>query len=69
MKWSSFLHAIAAITGVWGALALGAAWMAGSGTFLGFPEEHFFKDAVGLLLISIAFGIGTLIHMQQERGR
>ena len=67
MKWSPILHGVAATAGVVGALALIAAWIAGSGTLFGLPQEHFFEDAKALLLVSTAFGIGTLIHMQQEK--
>lgn len=67
MKWSPILHTVAATAGVVGALALIAAWIAGKGTFLGFPQEYLFEDAKALLLVSIAFGIGTLIHKQEEK--
>ena len=68
MKWSPTLHAIAAISGIVGFLALILYWILGAeGTFLGLPQIHFFNDAVGLLLVSIAFGIGTLIHLQGEK--
>jgi len=69
MKWSPILHNIAWISGVLGILALIAAWIAGSGggTFLGFTQAHFFEDTKALLLVSIAFGIGTLIHLKEER--
>ena len=66
MKWSPILHGIAAVAGIVGALALIAAWIAGQGTFFGLPQEHFFEDAKALLLVSIAFGIGTLIHLKEE---
>lgn len=67
MKWSPILHNIACISGVLGVLALIAAWVAGNGTFLGFTQQHFFEDAKAVLLVSIAFGIGTLIHQNEER--
>ena len=67
MKWSPILHRIALVSGVLGVLALIAAWIASSGTFLGFTQAHFFEDAKALLLVSIAFGIGTLIHQNQEK--
>ena len=67
MKWSSILHTIAMVTGIVGVLALITAWIAGSGTFLGLTQEHFFEDAKALLLASIAFGIGTLIHQHEEK--
>ena len=68
MKWSPILHGVAAVTGVLGLLALLGAWLAGAdGTMFGFSQAHLFNDTMGLLLASIAFGIGTLIHMQQEK--
>ena len=69
MKWSPILHGISAIAGIIGVLVLISAWIAGSGTFLGFTQEHFFEDTKSLLLISIAFGIGTLVHQNEERKR
>jgi len=62
MKWSPILHGISAIAGIIGALALIAAWIAGSGTLFGLTQAHFFEDAKALLLVAIAFGIGTLVH-------
>ena len=66
MKWSPILHMIAAIAGVLGVLALISAWIAGRGTFLGMTQAHLFEDTKALLLVSIAFGIGTLIHLKEE---
>ena len=67
MKWSPKLHGLAAITGVIGALALIGAWIASpDGTFFALNEAHWFNDAQTLLLISIAFGIGTLTHLKGE---
>ena len=67
MKWSPILHGISAIAGIVGALALIGAWIATSqGTFMGFSEGHLFNDAMSLLLVSVAFGIGTLIHLKEE---
>lgn len=68
MKWSPILHNVAFITAVLGVLALVAAWIAAfNGSFLGQTQTHFFEDAKTLLLVSIAFGIGTLIHQNEER--
>jgi hypothetical protein len=68
MKWSSILHGISATAGVLGLGALIAAWIASvNGGFIGMTEEHLFNDATGLLLASIAFGIGTLIHLKGEK--
>jgi len=69
MKWSPTLHGISAIAGILGVLALFSFWfglLTGT-TFLGNTPEHAFDDAVALLLVSIAFGIGTLIHQNEER--
>jgi len=69
MKWSPILHGIAAIAGILGVLALFSFWfgLATGSTFLGNTPEHAYDDAIALLLVSVAFGIGTLIHQKQER--
>ncbi|MCP6718772.1 MAG: hypothetical protein KJI71_00890 [Patescibacteria group bacterium] len=70
MKWSPILHGIAAIAGVLGILVLFGWWIAlakSDGFSLMFSPEHMYEDAIALLLVSIAFGIGTLIHRQEER--
>ena len=68
MKWIPILHNIAFIAGILGVLSLVAAWIAGfNGSFFGLSEAHFFEDAKTLLLVSITFGIGTLIHQNEER--
>jgi len=69
MKWSLILHAVAAISGILGLLALLSFWfgLATGKTFLGNTPDHTYDDAVVLFLASIAFGIGTLIHQNQER--
>ena len=69
MKWSPILHGIAAIAGVLGLFALFSFWfgLATGSTFLGNTPEHAYDDAIALLLVSIAFGIGTLIHLRQEK--
>ena len=68
MKWSPILHGVAAISGVVGLFALVMWWIAllreGASPF---SAEHLYNDATALLLLSIAFGIGTLIHQNQER--
>ncbi len=70
MKTSEIIHRIAAITMFIGILALFGAWIAtASGNFLGISEEHLFNDAKSLLLISIGFGIATLVHQNLERRR
>lgn len=68
IKWSPILHWISLLTAIIGILFLVGAWFAtANGTFLGFSEEHLFNDAISTLLVSIAFGIGTLIHQNEEK--
>jgi len=70
MKWSPILHGIAAIAGVSGTLILIGWWIVlakTTGFSTMFSPEHMYDDAIALLLVSIAFGIGTLIHQRQER--
>ena len=68
MNWSPILHGVAAISGVVGLLALVMWWIAllreGASPF---SAKHLYDDAIAFLLLSIAFGIGALIHQQQER--
>jgi len=66
MKWSPVLHGVSAVAGVLGVLALFLAWIAGTGILFGLSQEHFFEDAKTLLLVAIAFGIGTLIHLKEK---
>ena len=68
MKWSSILRGIAALTGIFGVITIFGAWIAGtSGAFLSFSQEYIYNNATVLLLASIAFGIGTLIHTSEEQ--
>ena len=68
MKGSRISHGFSGIAGIAGILALIGAWIAGDGgAFLGFSQEHLFIDAISLLLVSIASGVLTLIHQQEER--
>jgi len=68
MKWSPILHGIAATSGIVGFLALIAWWvaLAREGTPF-FSAEHLYDDAIAFLLLSIAFGVGALIHQNQEQ--
>ena len=68
MKWSPLLHGAAAVFGIVGFLALIMWWivLAREGASP-FSSEHLYDDAIALLLCSIAFGIGALIHQRQER--
>ena len=68
VKWSLILHGIAALSGVAGFLAL-IVWyvvLFREGVSF-FSAEHVYNDAVVFLLLSIAFGIGALIHQNKER--
>lgn len=68
IKWSPILHGVSAVAGVLGLISLVAAWIAGStGAVAGFSQAHLFTDAQTLLLASIAFGIGVLIHQNIEK--
>jgi len=66
MKWSPTLHLIAGISAIAGAIALGGAWIAGNGTFLGFSQQHLYNDVMSLLLLSIAVGIGARYHQKEK---
>ena len=68
MKWSPILHGIAAISGIVGFLTLVVWWIVllKEGTSF-FSPEHLYDDAIAFLLLSIAFGIGTIIHQLKER--
>ena len=67
MNWSKPAHYLAGAIAITGVVALIGAWFVGAeGTFLGFPQEHLFNDAISLLLVSTAFGIGALYHQQDE---
>lgn len=67
MKWSEILHWVSVIASIFGALSLLGAWLAGKGTFVGFTQQHLFSDATNLLLLSIATGVGTLVHQNLEK--
>lgn len=68
MKKSSFIHGVSIVAGIWGALALIGAWLAGqNGTIWGFTQQHCYNDAIVLTLISISAGICALYRRQVER--
>ena len=68
MKKSSFIHGVSIVAGIWGALALVGAWLAGpSGTVFGFTQQHCFFDAIVLELISVSAGVCALYRRQLER--
>ncbi len=67
MKKSSFIHGVSIVSGIWGALAMLAAWFAGEdGTFWGFSQAHLFNDAMVLQLIAISAGVCALYRRQLE---
>jgi hypothetical protein len=68
MKKSSFIHGVSIVSGIWGALALMGAWLAGqSGMIFGFSQQHCFYDAIILELISVSAGVCALYRRQLER--
>lgn len=68
MKKSSFIHWVSIVAGIWGALALVGAWLAGQdGTIFGFTQQHCFFDAIVLELISVSAGVCALYRRQLER--
>ena len=49
------MHFLGGVFGILGGLALVGAWIAGgSGTVLGFSQQHLYNDAIVLTLISIS---------------
>ncbi|OGN10769.1 MAG: hypothetical protein A3J46_01970 [Candidatus Yanofskybacteria bacterium RIFCSPHIGHO2_02_FULL_41_11] len=69
MKKSSFIHGVSIVAGIWGALALIGAWLAGqNGTIFGFTQQHCYNDAIVLILISISAGVCALYRRQLEQG-
>ncbi len=67
MKSSTFIHGVAIFAGIWGMLALIAAWAAGDrGTALGFSQLHLYIDAIVLVLISISAGVCAIYRRQLE---
>ena len=68
MKWSPILHGIAAIAGILGIVTLLGFWIASANAGINpFSREHLYDDTIAILLVSIAFGIGALIHQKQEK--
>lgn len=68
MKKSTLIHVLSIGAGLWGALALVAAWLAGeNGSILGFSQTHFFNDAIVLTLLSISGGVCALYRLHLER--
>ena len=68
MKKSSFIHDVSIVAGIWGALALLAAWAAGEGgTVFGFTQSHLFNDAIVLELMAVGAGVCAIYRRQLEQ--
>lgn len=68
MIYSKVMHWVSIVTGIWGALALIGAWLAGeNGTIWGFSQYHCYQDAIVLTLISISAGICAMYRRQLEK--
>lgn len=62
------MHGTSIVTGIAGALALIAAWLAGEGgTAFGFSQAHLYNDAIVLQLIAVSAGVCALYRRQLER--
>ena len=68
-KWSPILHWISFIAAMLGVTAfVGASIVAlTNNPILGLSEKHLFNDTTSFFLMSIAFGLGTIIHMKLEK--
>ena len=70
MKLSSIFHWIGRITGVFGALALFGAWIAGeSGRLFGLSQSTLFFDSIALTLLSIAALVCAMLYLHDEEVR
>ena len=68
MKKSSAMHFLGGVFGILGGLALVGAWIAGgSGTVLGFSQQHLYSDAIVLTLIGISALVCPLVYLKQEK--
>ena len=68
MTYSKAIHVVSIVAGIWGALALIGAWLAGeSGTIWGFSQMHCYYDAIVLTLISVSAGICAIYRRQLEK--
>ncbi len=67
MKKSSFIHGVSIVAGIWGVLALLAAWLAGeNGIVLSFSQSRLYNDAIVFELIAIGGGVCALYRRQLE---
>jgi len=69
MKWSPILHNAAVVIIAAGVLALlGAWWTQLTGRPLwGMSQQHLFSDTTVLILLGMAFQVGTMLHRDIER--
>lgn len=69
-KWSGKLHGATVLVVFVGLLAVLGAWLAGeTGRVFGLTQQHLYNDATVLLLLAIGLGVGTVIHLLEEKGR
>ncbi len=67
-QWSGKMHMATMAVATFGTLSLLGAWFVGdTGRILGLDREHLYLNAGVLLLLAIALGIGTIIHLLEER--
>ena len=68
MKWSKILHCLAVASVALGILSFLTTYIAGEeGRFLGFSQEHLYKDAFFFVLLAIVFALGVIIHSNKEK--
>ncbi|MEX0920118.1 MAG: hypothetical protein WDZ69_00875 [Candidatus Pacearchaeota archaeon] len=66
MRWSPFLHSITWVSAILGFLAFMASLIATTGDLMGLSDDQLFNITKSLLLISISFALGTIIHQNNE---
>lgn len=67
-KWSGKMHVATMAAAALGTLSLLGAWLVGdTGRILGLDREHLYLNAGVLLLLAIALGVGTVIHLLEEK--
>ena len=63
---SKALHSGSAIITTLGALCVPAAWIAGSGTFIGLSQNDLYINAAVISLVGIGYRLATIIHFLEE---